>query len=176
FANNTSNNLVQSIGGQVIFHGLNAGSIIMNGNTTVHTQTPAIVLSSLDLTDQSVIDYIFSAQQSGLLGGNIKAATPTLTIRPENIPSSGLSAFLIPQGSIVTGTRFTATRTITVNAPVDIEGSFNYDNNSSLAVILTSQPMTVGSQGLLSTAAGGITLNVPSLLNLGNISATGGGI
>src|SRR5262249_6649398 len=76
----------------------------------------------------------------------------------------------------VTLSKFSNTKTITVNAGADIAGQFNYDLTSTQAVLTASQQFVIDSHGLLSTASGAITLNVPSLQNLGNISASGGGI
>src|SRR5207253_2617440 len=68
---------------------------------------------------------------------------------------------------------------------VDIEGSFQYNNTSSQATITITAPassftsgaaFTLGSSGVLSTAAAGITLTAPSLSNAGVISAVAGHI
>src|SRR6185295_19342178 len=99
-------NLVRSLGGQVIFHGTNAGSISVAGNASIIAQTPSVVLTGLDLADPDTIQLILGYQQQNRLGGNINLGT--LILRPENLPTNTpLTALTIPLNNVVTVRKFT---------------------------------------------------------------------
>jgi hypothetical protein len=189
---NAGGNSASVTGGVLVFNNSSgrAQAIRLDGQDTVTINGVAPTLSSLDLSSTSNISSIVTLLNAGRLigqftlnGNGTLASGSSLILQPVNIPSAGVAALNVPVGVTLTGQAFNdgvgAIKVAGTNTST-VAGTLNFAGSQSQGVVTLSGNLTVS--GTLSSA-GSLTINwpsssgsVPTINNVGTVSALGGNL
>lgn len=174
-------------------HGLTSSAIVVGtpsgaGGVTINSNpqaTPSINITSLDLTNKSVVSYLVSLQQASKIGGmlqvgaNGQADGGNIILIPADLTSS-LTAENIPSGVTAQFQGFSTSNVVSINTaqPVAINGTESFTSTSGTATInvattVTSGAFVIGTSPATLTSDGGLSVTVSGSMQIGGVVSTG---
>lgn len=174
-------NTATSIGGAIVFYGTNANEISADGSVAFRVETPAIIVNSLDLFDQTVVNSIVTLQGQGKLGGSLSwngtQGVGDVIITGDNVSPVGFIAVRIPDTATVTGHDFPNSKPFLVSSlvQVDINGTIEFTTANSNPQFNSNQGIVISFGGNLYSLTD-LTVNAPFLTNNGTVRADSGNI